>query len=253
MKTHTKILVLAATCFAFLSISRAQIVTYQTVSNYSGTSNYSIASDPTPLQQSNTAGQTFTNLYGISSLTYNFFGAPGVNTTLTAVFAKWNSGDQADPTNYSVVHNFGTFTVNQYTGVNQNGWSQITNGNGTFNTFAQQFSFSNLAEDVNVLTTWFETSPTATYALLLTNTTGSTTPFGLGFAANSFSYGAARVGVDSGSQDYTFSQIAVVTTNPVPESSTVAAILGCLLVAALVVFRIRQQRQLALAPVPTAA
>jgi len=244
MKIHTKFPAIAAICLALAPLIHAQVQTYQTVSNYAGTSNFSVPSDPIAYQSDNTAGETFTNLYGISSLTYNFFGSPAANTTLSAEFAVWNgSGDNFDPANYVVVHDFGTFTVNQFVAPNANGWTTLTNGHGSFNTFAQQFDFSNLAEDSNPLTSYFETSPSATYALLVTNTTGTTTNFGIGFSGNSFSFGTALIGVGSVTQDYTFSQIAVVTTDPVPESSTIASVLALVLVAGLVIFRLRQRKQ----------
>jgi hypothetical protein len=86
---------------------------------------------------------------------------------------------------------------------------------------------------------------------LISNTSGSTTPFGIGYSADSFAFGDAGIGLGSPIQDYTFSQFVIVTTAPVPESNTVAALIAAALVAGLVGFRLRQRRQqqLALAPV----
>lgn len=246
MKTSSKLLsVFAAGAFAFAVPMVAQIQTYETVSNYSGTSNYSLTSG-------GRAGQTFSNIYAIQSLTYNFFGAPGVDTTLSATFAQWNgAGGFAgafNANNYTTIHNFGTFTVNQFVSPNSNGWTQITNTNGTFNTFAVTFDFTNLAADSETETAFFETNPSTVYALILHNATGSTTPFGLGFANDTFAFGEAGIGLGSFSQDYTFSQISVAT-NAIPESSTIASLIAVGLVAGLVTFRIRQRRQ----PLPAAA
>ena len=88
---------------------------------------------------------------------------------------------------------------------------------------------------------------------MLTNLTGSTN-LGLGFNfSSSFSNGIAS---PFNSGDWVFSNIALVPGNvnlsPVPESGTIAAITGAVLVAALVGFRLRQRRQLTLAPVAIA-
>ncbi|HWA85149.1 MAG TPA: hypothetical protein VG710_02910 [Opitutus sp.] len=247
MKALAKFLpALAATCFAFSSYSRAQLVTYETVSQYAGTSNYSLSSNPTAYSLSNTAGETFTGIVGIQSLTYAFFGSPGADTTLSAKFAAWNgntsAGGSLNPLNYVTVQDFGTFTVNQFTGVDQNGWTHITNTNGTFNSFEQTFDFG----------TELSLNATSTYAMLITNQTGSTTNFGIGYAFDSFDSGSAGIGLGSPIQDYTFSQIVVEPAPPVPESSTVASILAALFVAGIVTYRIRQRRQ-QLAPVAVVA
>jgi hypothetical protein len=224
MKPFAKILcVSTAALLACLNSAKAQLVTYETISAYDGSSITGFGT----LVSNSTRGETFTNIEAISSLTYNFFKA-GTNSTsasFSAVFSEWNAGNST----WSTLQNFGSFTVPASTS-----WGSLTNTNGTFATFAQTFSFGSL----------LITDPTKTYALLLTNTTGTNTNFGIGTVFDSFTYGSTAV-IDGGN-DYTFSQIVVVpggNTVPVPEPATIASLFAATFVVGLVSFRVRQRRQ----------
>lgn len=247
MKSPALQLFSAAVCFVFGSLAHAQLVTYQTVSDYSGSSQYS-------LPAGKKAGQTFSNILAISSLTYNFFNSGSSSaTSLTATFAKWNGTGGftgfTQASRYTTIQDFGTFTVPAFTGVNQNGWTSLTNTHGTYNTFQQTFNFGSL----------YLTDPDSIYALLLSNESASTTSIGIGFSADSFEFGDAAVGLGSLTQDYTFAQIVVIPNDgehsipitPVPETSTVVLLSCAALVGLLVAVRLRQRRQLA--PVLTRA
>lgn len=223
MKTLHKLLLLAAaSCGALVSSSRAQLVTYETVSSYNGSGLAGFGSGTARFE-------TFTNIEAISSLTYNFFksGVSSTTSTFNATFSEWTGAS------WSTVQNFGSFVV-----PDSSSWSSLTNGNGTFATHAQTFNFGTL----------LVTDPLKTYGLILTNT-GAATNFGIGVVSNAFAYGST--GIFETNDDYTFSQIVVVPggnfvpVTPVPEPATVASMLGATLVAGLVGLRVRQRRQLA--------
>lgn len=253
-------LLLAASSIAFAVSAHAQLQTYETISNYSGSSQQSILNN-------RSVGQVFTELLGIQSLTYNFFNnGASTATTLSAVFAEWNGSSTPGTSGisttvfgrYDVLVDFGEFEVNAFQGVNQNRWTTLHNDFGSYNTFEYTFDFSTLLESVGGV---YMLNPTKTYAMILSNSSGATTSFGVGFVSKpeeeeilptSFTNGYAGIGLNSFSSDYTFSQISVIPSSAVPESSTVAAFLGAALVGGLVTFRLRQRRQ-QLAPVAIAA
>lgn len=244
MKTYAKILVLlAASCLAFVSVSRAQPTTFTTQPAYSGSA--------FTFGASTTLGQTFSNVYSVSSMTYNFFiGAGGStsSTNLTATFGQWNGSSFIAGTTVT----FGTITIPP-----SSAWTaSLTNSFNTYSTYQLTFDLTNTGSNPIINSTLaspvtsgvtldsvygYMTSPSSTYALLLTNTGGASN-LALGLTnTDAFAYGSAS---PLNFNDWTFAQIAVQTSNPVPESSTVAAILGATLVAGLVIFRLRQQRQL---------
>lgn len=252
MKLFSPLLALGvATSLAFVAVGRAQIQTYETISSYSGSSQWSILNN-------RAAGELFTEVLGIQSLTYNFFNNGSSSATqLSAKFAEWNGTGTPNfngsittvNSRFTTLVDFGTFTVPQFTGGAEDGWESYTNDFGTFDTFEKKFDFEFLPEAVNGI---FALDGSKTYALIISNTSGATTSFGIGLVAkpedeeilpNTFVNGYAGIGNNSFGTDYTFSQIAIIPTSAVPESSTVAALLGCGLVAALVGYRIRQRRQ----------
>ena len=95
----------------------------------------------------------------------------------------------------------------------------------------------------------YMTSPSNTYALMLTNSGGASN-LGLGLTnSNVFPFGATNFGFN----DWAFAQLVVAPTNPVPESSTVASVAAGLLVAGLVGYRLRQRRNQAAEVAPLAA
>lgn len=253
MKLLSKSLALiVASGLAFAAVARAQVQTFETISSYSGSSQWSIPTN-------RAAGELFTDLLGIQSVTYNFFNNGSSSATqLSAKFAEWNgtglpnfNGSLATvDARFTTLVDFGTFTVPAFTGGVDDGWVSFTNDFGTFDTFEQQFDFQFLPEAINGVLTL---DASKTYALIISNTSGATTSFGIGLVAKpdedepllptAFVNGYAGIGNNSFGTDYTFSQIAIIPTSAVPESSTVAAVLGCALVAGLVGYRLRQRRQ----------
>ncbi len=258
MKTHFKLVsFLAASLLAFLSISHAQPQTFDTTPSYQG-STFTFGAGTT-------MGQTFTNALAVQSMTYNFFlgsGGASSDVTLSAVFGEWNlaTADFIEGTTVSL--NGGAFIPASGSTPNGSAWgapeSNLVNGHGSYPTYTFQFDLTDVAAwtDTNTLlnaVTGYTTSAGSVYALMLTNS-GAATSLALGQTnTNVFAYGQAYLGggpdPENYSRDWTFSQLSITPNPVIPESSTVAAILGCVLVAGLVGFRLRQQRQQQLAPV----
>jgi hypothetical protein len=255
MKPTPKIaLFLAATCLAFFNSATAQVQTFHTQTGYTGS-----------VQVFGTSGaaarkaQVFTDIESVAKLTYNFFAGSGgspLGTTqsaqFTAKFGEWGGSNLVN-----TLVDFGTFTIppNSNTGVG--GWSSTLSETGeSFSNFSQTFDFTDSALNLDPVF-GFQTDPAKSYALLLTLTNGTaSTNIGLGVNESDFYLGLdgdpllfpnGYFGSPTSGQDYVFSQISIVPT-AVPEASTVAAMIGGAFIAGLVGLRLRQRRQLAIAP-----
>jgi len=240
MKTFArKFLFLAAASAALSGSALAQVSTFSTTQFYTNnTSN---------IAGSATVGEVFTSINAISSFTYNFFtSANNVSSSLSAQWAVYNGAGSMDSlSNWTTLVNFGTINIPGFTTAGQDGWSQL----GSYNTFEQNFNFGG----------FYPTDSSLTYALLLTNNSASSAGVSLGYSGDTFSNGSAAVGFSlpglGSYADYTFSNIVYVKAGdvvPTPEAGTMASIAGAALIAGLVGFRLRQRRQLALAPVAAA-
>ncbi len=197
-------------------------------------------------------------------MTYSFFAGSGgnsVDTQLEAVFGQWHNGSFVGGTTIS----FGTIVIPASTTPGE--WQNVLTDydgvtHGSFLNYSQEFDLTSFSQSLPQLvdaTYGYLTAPGLTYALMLTNTTGVNTGLGLGQTntGNLFTFGAAWDG-EGLYRDWTFAQISVVPEGydlpPVPEASTVAAMIGAAFIAALVGLRIRQRRQLgALPAAPVAA
>lgn len=232
MKLRTQLLLLATSLLGLVGSASAQLQTYDTRPTYQGS---------TFTFSGGTLGQTFTNVYSVQSMTYNFFASGGTSaaTNLSATFGQWNTGTSSFVGGTTV--SFGTITVP----ASNSGWSVLANNTqpgGPYMTYSYTFDLTSLVAPMISATYGYLTSPSSTYALMLTDLTGGTN-LALGLTnTNSFAFGATNLGFN----DWTFSQI-VVSTSAIPEASTVASLAALVLVAGLVALRLRQRR--ALAPV----
>jgi hypothetical protein len=237
MKTLSRlILVSSIVCAALVNPGLAQLVTYQTVSTWSGSViTLNGQNDPTPPLNGSYLAQTFSNVLAISSMTYNFFSASGTSGAgqVQATFGQWNS---ATSQFVGSTVDFGVINI-----PSSSSWtSTLTVGATTYSTFTSTLSFASL----------YVTDPTKTYSILFQNTSNGATGYGLGLNnGNPFIYGGSTDGFGSNSvKDYAFQQIVVVPndgshTLPVPEASTVASLFAVALVAGLVALRLRQRRE----------
>lgn len=224
------LLVLAASAFA--SLGSAQVIT--NTSSHSGYIGSSIN-----FGSGGTLYQTFTNVSAVQSMTFNFFTTSSTTgDSFSATFGEWNGSTLVGGTTVS----FTNFTVPA-----SGTWTNQTVG--TFNgpTYQQLLDLTTLTNPNVNGTFGYLTDSSKTYAMVLTNLgSGSTVGLGLN-TSNPFSFG----GSNFGPADWVFSQMAVYEGNqtlvPIPETSTVAAIAGAVLVAGLVIVRTRQRRLLALA------
>lgn len=229
----------AATSLALVSSARAQLVTYETQTGYSG-------SALTFSSFGGVVGQTFTNVSAVASMTYNFFAGSGNGnvsnaTSLSAVFGEWNGSSFVGGTSVS----FGTISVPAST---DNSWTNnLSITNGAYRNFSYAFDLTTLSGPLINATYGYLTDSSKTYALILTDQTGSTNLALGGNFSGAFAYGAAYP--LGGATDMVFSQIVVAPGNqplvPVPEASTVASLATAALVAGLVIFRQRQRRVVA--------
>lgn len=240
MNTSAKtISLLAATLLAFLVPAKAQLQTYETVSAWEG-SNFTFSAGAT-------RGQTFSNLFAVKSMTYNFFTTgTAAATNLTAIFGQWNGSSFIGGTTVS----FGTITIPAST--DTVAWQTLNTTYGTTNNIKTATYTFDLATISSVLidsTFGYFTNPSNTYALMLTNS-GAASNLGLGLTnSDVFAFGATNFGFN----DWAFAQLVVAPTNPVPESSTVASVAAGLLVAGLVGYRVRQRRNQVADVAPLAA
>jgi hypothetical protein len=260
MKSPAKLLfAFAATCLAFVSSSRAQVLT--NTDTYAGYNSSAITFG----SFGGSLYQTFSNVSAVQSMTFNFFttSSPAAASTFTATFGQWNGSSFVGGTTVS----FGTINVPTTTDntpilgpsaaqVNASGWTN--NGPiGNFNGFSVQrmFDFTSLIDPLVSPTYGYTTSSSNTYAMMITQTSGpNTLALGANFTNPLQTSGVGFDGTTNlGTTDWVFSQMAVYAGNQnltaVPESSTVAAIAGVVLVAGLVTMRMRQRRQLAAVPV----
>lgn len=238
----SSLLVLAALTFGFMPIARAQLQTYDTRPYYAGSS--------ITFNANGTLGQTFTNVSAVKSMTYDFFAGTGGNsspTTLSAVFGQWNGSSFVNGT----TANFSTIVVPAQGGL---GWSStLTNGSpsNTYANFEYTFDLTSLSSNLIDPTYGYLTNSSNTYALMLTNSGGST-GLALGLTnADVFAYGATNLGFN----DWTFAQIVVAPGSQnlvaTPEPGTVAALVATFFVGGLVLLRLRQ-RQLGTVPATVA-
>lgn len=235
MKAITKYLsIFAATSIAFVGSAFAQLVTYETQSTYQGS--------VFTFSASSSQGQTFTNVSAVASMTYNIFagsGYSGASGSFSAVFGEWTGSAFVGGTTVD----FGTINVPAV----GPGWTTLTNSFSTYNTYEVTFDLTTLSSTYSSLiheTYGYLTSASNTYALMLTDLTGTNTGLGLGLTnTNSFAYGATSFGFN----DWTFDQIVVAPGSqvlvPVPEAGTVASIIGGVFVAGLMGLRLRQKRR----------
>ncbi len=255
MKTKAKsLLCFAATCFAFVGALQAQVLTnYQTVQPEAGppaVSGYSGSVSSFNGTTRAAQGEIFTNVIAIDSMTYNLFttGSP-LATHLTATFGQWDTTLNAFT---GSTLDLGTFLVPTI-----GGWDSISiGGDDPISTFAITLDIT-AANGGNLYTT----NQNLSYAVMLTQVEGYGVSGSRGFGVGKtdgetdFLYGKGGLVSNTGAYsnagaDYTFSQIAITPyVAPTPESGTVAAIAGAVLVAGLVGFRLRQRRQMATLPV----
>lgn len=262
MKPKLHSLPFAATLFAFLNPLMAQVQTLETQTGYGGsvqtwTGNSGAASRK---------AQVFTSVEAVSLLTYNFFAGTGgspLGTTqaanFTAQFGEWN---QATNNLANVLVDFGAFTVPSNTAVGEEAWSSVLSETGeSFANWSKTFDFTTQLGLDPVL--GLVTDASKSYAMLLTITNWtSSTNIGLGVNDSDYYLGLDNApllfpngyfGNSLAGNDYVFSQISIVPA-PVPEASTVAAMIGAAFIAGLVGLRIRQRRQVAALPAaPVAA
>jgi hypothetical protein len=256
MKTNAKLLsLLAAAIVAFASPLSAQIETFQSQTGYAGNTDTFLSGG--------TKTQVFNDVLAITSLTYNFFagsGGGGITngTVLSAAFGEW-TGSAINPLT-SI--NLGTFAIGASgTGpAPASGWTNIlsyqnssnqTVTTGAFLNASYTFDFT-LLNDMNP-TYGFIADPLKSYALTLTYVSGDAN-LALGSNTNStafvngyqYPYNPDIMPAPFQNFDYVFSAMSIVPVGNspiIPETSTVASILGALFVAALVGHRVRQRRQ----------
>lgn len=264
MKTTAKFLsLLSAAVVAFVTPLSAQIETFQSQTGYAGNTE-TFAS----LQQKT---QVFTDVIAITSLTYNFFAGSGgggatTGTVLSAAFGEWN-GTSIDT--LSLI-DLGTFAIGASgTGVSPGaGWTNVLSYQDEFNESVTTGAFLNASYTFDFTQVLgmspdygFFTDPSKTYALTLSYVSGDAN-LALGSNTNStafvngyqYPYNPDIFPAPFKNYDYVFSAMSIVpvgNTAIIPETSTVASILGALFVAGLAGHRVRQRRQLA--PIAAAA
>ena len=244
MKTTTSRLVRFFTALIGLAAitASAQITTFTTIADYlgsdiSGGSNKAFT-------------QTFTNVYGVQSMTYRFVRTAGTATNVNYFFVEWNTATNRATSLLSSgtlsVPGISSFTTYSYTDpidgpISYQGYDYLLNLNAT------------------------SLNATKTYAMVLLNPStnlklqlidgADNFQYGAAFTANGISNYAALTTTSSTpyaptGTDWGFSQI-VVDLAPIPEPATAAAGLGALLVAGLVALRVMQRRRAAaLTPIP---
>jgi hypothetical protein len=198
-------------------------------------------------------GESIKNAIAIQSVTYTFMSTATTSTlggTLSAALVQYNKFDGT----YTTVQSLGTVSIPA-----PDTWSgSLSYGGNTAATYQQSFDLS-FTDTANL-------NPSATYVILLTNTTttlvGDTptsiaTSFGLGAVTTTLTgTGVADLGgglyqngtdglLYNPGSNWTFSDVSFVpsgNTIPSPEPTTVAAMAGLVLVAGLVFFRLRQRQ-----------
>lgn len=227
MKNYAKTLLLvAATCFALVSTSKAQLVTLETISNWTG-SVYTFTAN-------RAYAQTFTGVTEVQSMTYRFASTSTSEAALniTANFVTWNNTSNINTATGSTVQSVGSITIPA---------SSTWNFDPVRHTY--YFDYQIVLDQV--------TNANQTYAMVLQSSVDS--GIGISFTNDdAFAYGEATRQNSSGGglsyfgSDWGFSQLVVAPyVAPTPEAGTMAGIAGAVLVAGLVGFRLRQRRQLA--------
>ncbi len=246
MKTPARLLLaLAATCVGLARPVCAQVIT--NTDTYAGYSSSAI----TFSSFGNTLYQTFGNVSAVHSMTFNFFATstPSAASEFTATIGQWNGSALIGATSVSL----GNFTV-PATG----DWSTATIGSFSGLTYQKSFDLTSILDPLVHPTFGYLTNSANTYAMVISQTSGPNT---IALGANFTNpLQTSLTGFDGatnlGTTDWVFSQMSVYagsqTLVPIPESSTVAAIAGAVLVAGLVIVRTRQRRQAASAD-PAAA
>lgn len=241
MSARTKFASLISVGFLTFALPlSAQLITYQTQTDYSG----SVSTFGTS-GSSKTRGQIFTDVSAVKSMTYNFFAGSGFGnlastTSLSAVFGEWNTGTNSFVSGTEV--SFGMIVI---PASGSAGWSSTLALTGdAFANYSHTFNLAGLSSSLVHSTYGYLTDSAKSYALMLTNVTGSFTNLGLGLSNDDlFGYGYARGQSD---YDYVFSQIVVApgsqTLVPIPETGTVVSLAALVLVAGLAVLRVRQRR-----------
>jgi hypothetical protein len=238
MKTHAKYLLLAATCFAFAGIARAQ---YVTISDDTGSWSGSTITFNAAGANYSTQGEEITNAIAIQSVTYTFLSTSinGLGASLSAALVQLGGGGS-----YSTIASLGTINI-----PNVNTWTgTLTYGQTTAYTYQGSLNLS--------FTDTSNLNPSNTYAVLLTNTGNTGTSFGLGYinlpltgpgtsdlVGAGYNYGTGIYAAPG--SNWTFSDVTFVpggNTIPSPEPATLAAWAGVILVAGLVFFRLRQRQ-----------
>jgi hypothetical protein len=255
MKLSRKFPLLCAIGFLSIASAKAQLQTFDTRPNYLGSTFTFTAGQ--------SQGEVFNQVYSVASLTYNFFAGSGgggitPGDTLSAKFGQWDGSAFVAGT----VVDFGTFLVPASSNPS---WITIPGANsGNYPTFQATFDLTGTSTN-NVLnstlidmvssdvllddTFGYVTTYGTNYALMLTATSGNNLALGL-TNTNAFGGGATNYGFN----DWVFANISVSTAPvPVPESSTIAALIAAAFVAGLVALRLRQRRQLVAVPVSAAA
>jgi hypothetical protein len=240
---------IAALFVAFVGSAQAQLQTYETVSTWEG-SGFTFSASGTNA----TRGQVFSDVSAVKSMTYNFFTSGVASaTSLTATFGEWNTGSNAFVSGTTV--SFGTISIPAST---SGSWVPLATAYGVENevsTFAYNFDLATLSGALINETFGYLTDSSKSYALMLTNVTGSNTNLSLGLSNDDvFAFGFAKGFSDN---DWAFAQIIVAPGNqtlvPIPESGTIAAFATGLLVLGMVGYRVRQRRTAVAAPVAITA
>lgn len=237
-----KLLALAALLSAFVVSVRAQtITTFETFSDWSG-SGYTFTAN-------RIYAQTFTSISAMQKMVYKFTSSNATSSSgmsLDVKLVEWNpNAVTAAASVGATVHDFGAQSITA-----PNTWTETLGGG--------MIGFDLTLDLVPTYgVTGITLDPSKTYAMMMVSATGTPGGSGIGLAFtndDSFAFGAAArqstvtaMNQDLG-YDWGFTQTVVTV---VPESSTVAAIAGALLVAGLVGLRLRQRRQQALVPVTT--
>lgn len=243
---------------ALAGVAKAQLLTYETVQPWEGSAISFSGSG-----SGATRGQLFTSVSAVKSLTFLFFtNSTAATTSLQAAFGEWNTATNTFVAGSSV--SFGTIVIPPSSswaelntlldGIDPDLNNAYADGNPT-NAYAHTFDLSAITSTLVHATYGYLTNSSKTYALMLTNVSGTNTGLALGLTnEDEFAFGYAR---GFTAQDWAFAQITVAPGNqqlvPIPESSTAAMAGSVMLVAFLVNSRMRQRRATAQAVVTEVA
>ncbi len=194
-------------------------------------------------------GEALTGVIAIESVTYTFVSSTlssNVGGTLDAALVQWNQTNNT----YTTVQSLSPVSINA-----PDTWTDsISYNNGNASTYSSSVTFDLSFTNTANLT------PADAYVVLLSNTSSQATTFGLGTVnaaltgpyvgnlADGVYTNAANTRLVDPTTNWTFSSISAVPVGNVvpsaaPESGTIAAMAGVVLVAGLVVYRMRQRRE----------